>query len=289
MINTISNLFSERIEPIIFWFRRTRRLRAFGPAGLETLPTAALVLIDTCSIGRLCPRLVHLYRRYYSRYIQRAPDGLLHRKGGVAAVISLNDFKDFRAYQAAINKRSNYFARRARKASKLGYFVDIFNRANEAPDILKIRKSKKFRAFGPVLDAFFLTINGLGGAPVELRTIKPVECVHHWEICLGVFLEKPGHRQGNVVVNRQLVAYIRMHRIGNVVRYADFMGHGAHLSNGVMMLLQMETLKWLMREDNPTFAGIQYITYGAIEQGREGLSFWKRKALFRPMLLELLS
>lgn len=145
----------------------------------------------------------------------------------------------------------------------------------------------KFRAFGPVLDAFFLTLKRLGGAPVKLRAIKAVDCMQHWEICLGVFLDKPGYRQGDAVVDRQMVAYVRLHRAGNVVRYADFMGHGNHLASGVMMLLQMETVRWLMRNDDPAFSGIQYVTYGAIEQGSEGLLFWKRKALFRPMLLEL--
>lgn len=287
LINTITNFYAERIEPITFLFRRSERLRVFGLDNIKALPTATLVFIDACEIGRLCQRLVNLYRKYYGRYAQRNPDGRLHRLGGVAAILPLGDFHDYGAYVASIRKRSGYFARKARKASETGYFVDIFNRANQTPDILAIRKSMKFRAFGPVLDAFFLTLKGLGDAPVKLRNLKEVDCSQHWEICLGVFLDKPGYCQGDVVVDRQLVAYVRLHRVGNVVRYADFMGHGEHLAKGVMMLLQLETMRWLMAQKDPTFSGIQYVTYGAIEQGAEGLLFWKRKALFRPMLLEL--
>ncbi len=287
MINAISWFYSERVEPLAYLFRRPRRLRVFGLDNIETLPTAVLAFVDACNTGCLCQRLVSLYRRYYARYTRVTLDGRLRQRGGIAAVLSLDDFADHAAYQAAVHKRSAFFARRARKALEEGYFVDIFNRANQTSDILAIRKSMKVRAFGPVLDAFFLTLKGLGGTPVKLHTVKKLDCVQHWEIFLGVFLDKPGYRQGNVVVNRQLVAYVRLHRAGNVVRYADFIGHGYHLSRGVMMLLQMEIVQWLMHKGDPAFSGIKYITYGAIEQGREGLLFWKRKALFRPMILQL--
>jgi len=289
MINAIANFYAEHVEPLAFLFRRSRRLQFFGLDSVESLSTATLVLNESCNNGRLCKRLVRLYRKYYGRYARCTPESSLHRRGGLAAVLELGGFSDYGAYQAAIQKRSNYFARKARKASGAGYYVDIFNLANHTPDILEIRKSMKFRAFGPVLDAFFLTLKGLGGAPVELHSIKESDCARHWELCLGVFLDKPGYRQGDIVVNRQLVAYLRLHRAGNVVRYADFMGHGDHLDSGVMMLLQMEVMRWLMRKNEEPFAGILYVTYGAIEQGREGLLFWKRKALFRPMLLELRS
>jgi hypothetical protein len=283
MIHTIANLWVERIEPLVYAFRRKRRLRMFGLEDASGLTAVLLDFAEPCTAGRLCTRLVRLYRRYYGRYARKAAD----RRGGVAAVLPLADFASYAAYQAELRKRSGYFARRARKAADAGYTVDVFHRTNLAPDILAIRKSMKFRAFGPVLDAFFLTLKRLGGAPARWRPLKPVDCAAHWEVCLGVFIHRPGHTQGEFVIDRQMVAYARLHRVGNVVRYADFMGHADHLANGVMHLLQMETVRWLMRAGDPAVAGIRYLTYGAIEQGSEGLLFWKRKALFRPMLLEM--
>lgn len=286
MISAISRYYVERLEPFFFRFRRAGRLRMFGLDSVAGLSGAALALAGPCSAGRLCERLLRLHENYYARYARRNPDGRVCLVGGLAAVLPLAEFPDFDAYKTTIRKKSNFFARKAKKATQAGYSFDIFNRANFTPDIVALRKSMKFRAFGPVLDAFFLTLKSMGGAPLKLHSVKPVDCVEHWEICLGVFLDRPGYTQGEVVVDRQLVAYIRLHRCGNVVRFADFMGHCDHLSSGVMMLLQMETMRWLMREDDPTVSGIQYATYGSIEQGSEGLLFWKRKALFRPMLLE---
>jgi hypothetical protein len=287
MINVISAFYVERIEPLIFRFRRSERLRSFGLDGIESLPSAALTFEDECRAARLCNRLVRLYTQYYARYAHSSPvDSLLRPMGGIAAIIPLSDFADCDAYHSAIRKRSKNFAQSAKKAVRAQYFVEIFNRANRAPDILAIRKSMKFRAFGPVLDAFFLTLDRLGGAPLKLRPIRAVECNRHWEVCLGVFINKPGHRLGEIAVDSEMVAYVRLHRAGNVVRFADFIGHRDHLQHGVMMLLQLETMRWLMRENAPEVSGIEYLTYGTIEQGTEGLLFWKRKALFRPMLLE---
>lgn len=235
----------------------------------------------------MCQRLIRLYHRYFNRYTGPISNKTLHTPKGIATVFFLEEFSDFSQYQTELKKRSSYFERRARKAEKLGYYVDTFNRANQAPDILDIRKSMKFRSFGPVLDAFFLTLKAVGGAPTAERTTREPECTKHWEICLGVFTDKPGYRQGALTMNRQLVAYARLHRSGNVVRYADFIGHGNHLKHGVMMLLQRETMRWILQKNEPTVSGIQYITYGGIEQGSEGLLFWKRKALFQPGLIEI--
>ena len=287
MINAIAIFFAEKVEPLIFSLRRSRRLQEFRIDDVSALSSVQLALGEPCRLGRLCERLIRLYRRYYARYAQRAPDGRLFLRGGIAAVLSLDDFSDFAMYRASVGKKASFFARKAKKAAQIGYSVRVFNRANHTPDLMDIRKSMKFRAFGPVLDAFFLTLKSMGGAPAKFRPVRPPDCQTHWEICLGVFLDCPGYVQGGVVVDTRLVAYVRLHRVGNLVRFTDFMGHREHLPNGVMMLLQMEIVRWLMRDGDATVAGIRFVTYGAIEQGSLGLLFWKRKALFRPVLLEL--
>lgn len=57
------------------------------------------------------------------------------------------------------------------------------------------------------------------------------------------------------------------------------------MSDGVMMLLHSEIVKWLLDIDNAYAVGVHFVTYGAMEQGGEGLFFWKRKALFVPHVL----
>ncbi len=143
----------------------------------------------------------------------------------------------------------------------------------------------KTRAFGPVIDAFILTIDALGGAPTILAPIEQPQCPKHWELLFGVFFDQPGYRQGEITLNKRMVAYARIHRVGNTVRYAEFMGHGDHMQHGVMMLLHIHLLEWLLDADNLLADGVEFLTYGAIEQGNNGLFFWKRKALFTPHVL----
>ncbi|NML24719.1 hypothetical protein [Zoogloea dura] len=285
LASSFSKVYAERIEPLVFSFRLAKRLAVFDIRGVDDLDTGVLMHEAGCEVDPACARLVKRYRRYYARYARREADGAQISAGGVPSVLPLHRFADFGAYEKVMRKKSGNFVRSAKKARETGYTTARFAFSNHVPDICEIRKSKVFRAFGPVLDAVFLTEDSIGGPPAALQSVSPLACPSHWEAFLGVFVDAPGHRQGEVVVDRKLVAYVRLHRVGNTVRYAEFMGHGDHLHGGVMMLLHMDIIRWLLRADAPESQGIQYITYGCLEQGGEGLLFWKRKARFEPMLL----
>lgn len=286
LTDSVSRNYAQRVEPLLFRFKRSRRLQAFDIADEQALSSVPLELDPACTAGPGCGGLVQRYRNYYSRYARRTPDGSWFPGGGVPAVLHLDEFDSYAAYEGALRKKSKSFAYGARKAAKSGYAAERFHFANHTPDICEIRRSMKFRAFGPVLDALFLKVEHLGGAPSTLQATPEPACATHWECFFGVFRDRPGHRQGALSLHRELVAYARLHRIGNVVRFADFMGHRDHMPNGVMMLLQTEIVRWLLDAGGANTRGVRYLTYGAIEQGSEGLLFWKRRALFKPTLLD---
>jgi hypothetical protein len=201
------------------------------------------------------------------------------------AAIDLRKYRSFAQFEGKLT--SARFVRDIRKARGLGYEAQLFTYSEYVPDIVEIRKSLKWRAFGPVLDAFFLTSNAIGGAPRSPAPTTTPNCDKHWQLHLGVFLPEPGHRQGDIVVDRKLVAYVRMDRTGNTVCLADGMAHGGHMRSGAMKLMHASIVQWLLAKDNFLAKGIDFLTYGAVEQGSYGLCVWKLRALFEPYLVRL--
>lgn len=276
-----SRFFAERVEPLVFARRRRHRLRAFGIDSLDDTAWIAFELLQPgCRQTAHCAAMVRRYAGYYGRFFAYAAPA--NAAAGILAVLPLQHYATAVEFQRALRQRSAGFFQAAAKARKAGYTTALFQPQNHAPDIWEIRRSKRWRAFGPVLDAFTLTLDDLGGAPDHLWPLTPPACPQHWQRHFGVFHEEQGHRQGAITVDRRLVAYAHLHRIGNVVRYAEFIGHGDYQSSGVMAFLHLNVVTWLRLAEDSFSSGVDFLTYGAIEQGREGLAFWKRKALFIP-------
>ncbi len=186
-----------------------------------------------------------------------------------------------------LKKKSANFWRESEKSRKNGFIVQPFLAANHTVDLLNIRRSKKIRSFGLVLESFTLQLSDLGGAPSSYLSLETPTEVQYWDMYYGVFNPIDGYKQGEIIVGQQLVAYARLHRIGNMVRYAELMGHAEFQQHGVMSLLHRTIVEQILDAHEPWHKGIDYLSYGALEQGSVGLCFWKRKALFQPMRLIL--
>lgn len=277
-------------EPLVFFFRRSSRLRLFGKTLSSAIPEARLIPeAGACDgAGPGCQAFARRYARYFGKFQLQEECGMspMHASGLLAA-IDLGSYGTYEAYRVQLSRASGNFLRGAKKAARLGYITKVFAYPNHTPDICAIRRSRSVRAFGPVLDAFLLTVDDIGGPPQHYVSVATPACPYHWELFFGVFQPAPGYCQGNLAVGEHLVGYAKLHRSGNVVRLADFMGHGAHMSHGVMMLLQDAIMQWLLNSGNPLSDGVRYLAYGAIEQGRSGLAFWKKKALFEPHLVRI--
>ncbi|MDZ7867871.1 MAG: hypothetical protein U5L02_01495 [Rheinheimera sp.] len=280
----LSKWYTQQLEPLWFRRRRPQRLKSFAPqAELPQLPIAQLQLTgDLGSDSPLIPR----YQRYYQQFLQvgALQSGLL-QQGGIAMLLPLHQYAQIADFNRQLKKNAGNFWREADKARRSGFTFQPLMMANHTPDLLEIRRSRKVRAFGPVLDAFTLQLADLGGAPVALQPLQLPVLAEHWDLYVGVFRPLAGYQQGAVSTNQQLVAYARLHRIGNMLRYAELMGHAQFQRQGVMSLLHLQVVELLLTRNMPWLQGIEYLSYGALEQGSDGLLFWKRKAQFLPHLL----
>jgi len=287
LASAVDRFYAVRVEPLIYLARRQKRLRQFG---VHVDSHSAITHLNIGQPGscqnHFCEVLIQRYEKYYRRFRQFRPDASGRLRGfGTLAILDLQKFTENQGYLTQLRKESGNFYRDANKARRKGYLFNSFQYQNHTPDICEIRKSLKLRSFGLVVDAFVLTVESLGGAPDNRHPVSEPQCTRHWELFFGVFIEQAGYMQGSITTNEKLVAYVRLHRIGDTVRYAEFMGHGEYMRHGVMMLLHVNLVEWLLDPENRWASGVRQVTYGAIEQGSEGLFFWKKKALFVPRIL----
>lgn len=272
----------------LFNRRRQRRLADFGLSDRTQAPVANLDcrLTPTCSTP-MCTRASLNYDQFFGTLNRPDSHGTKDSDRLVTLMaLDLRQYPGFQAYMRDIRKKS-YFSRRANKATKLGYRIEQFQFQNYTPDMRAIRQSLKLRSLGLPVDKFVLTPAALRCDPRIKTTIEQPACGHHWEQWFGVFVAQPGHTQGALAVDQRLVAYARIRRIGNTVKYAEFIGHGDNLGDGIMILLHLHLVEWLMNPDSPHTAGVEFITYNTVERGNDGIFFWKRKGLFAPHIINM--
>ncbi len=285
----LSGRYVECVEPALYGLRASRRLRDFGYGETHALALASLDLAgDGTGCTPQCMGWIERYLRYYRRFVHVHHGGSSPWIGrGHVALLDLGEYDGYEGYVLRQRRLAGNFYRDAVKAGKKGYVCRGFRPQDHVTELLAIRRSMRVRSFGIVLDAFTLKRDDLLGELALRRQWRESPCLKHWERWRGVFLQDSSQVSGLPSEKGMLVAYAVIHRIGNVVRYADFMGHGAHLRQGVMMVLHHDVVAWLFDEGNSLAKGVRYLSYGAIEQGGAGLAFWKRKALFRPHALAI--
>jgi hypothetical protein len=289
--STFNSWYLRYVEPITYARRYKERLAAFLPLNTDSTPAELPVakfdtrLTPTCS-SQLC----HQASRSFENF-ERDPSRKAKQTATLLA-LDLRHYSNSSDYEGELYKQSRKFYRDIKRAERLGFFTSEFALANHTPDVLKISRSAKSRSFGVVLEAFTLQIDDLGGVPTHLTPFpEQPNCLTHWEKYFGVFRHKPEHKQGDITLDQELLAYIRVRRSGNTLHYREFMGRADVVSDGVMMLLQSAVVRHaieLNQAIGPTLQAIDYITYGALEHGSAGLVFWKRKALFYPHHIEII-
>ncbi len=290
ILQLVSKAYTLYIEPILFCIKKQTAIKNFGISDRAVIPVAEINFgYRSGECSEKCRRLVNRYTRYFCKYNFRWAENSYRYSPflGTPALIDLREFDSFVNYEAVIRRRSGGFWRNAKKARRYGCFSKKINERNHYPDICNIRKSKTFRSFGIVMDVFFLNVESMGGYPNIKLPLEKTICPLHWKLSWGVFVNSAGHYQGSVPMNERLVGYITLHRIGNVVRYSDIMGHADYLNKGVITMLHMDLMKWFYEDGGALSEGIEFIFYGAVEQGDVGLSFWKRKAQFFPHNLKV--
>ena len=278
---------ARHVEPLFYRGRRMRRLAQLGRSDSDAPPAATLDLGDksTCC-GPDCDRFRLSYGGYYSR-LKQARDTVdgVHPEPMLLTAIDLRQYPDYPAYWKALRRHSGNFCRDALKAGRLGYHVAPIDRVDHLDEIRAVHRSLKVRSFGLVLDALLpVRFSRFSLAPTQSPKADP-QCEQHWELAFGVF--GPGTADPETSGQQdRLVGYAGIERVGNVLIYADFIGHGDHLRNGIMMLLHTEVVQWLLDRNNRLCRGVEFLANGTLERGSDGMFFWKKKALFRPCLVD---
>ncbi|WP_020184312.1 hypothetical protein [Methylopila sp. 73B] len=283
-------------EPALALVLGPRRISGFECAAAGGPPEVAIHPHRVAGCGPACGFDQGERRRVVARYsLKTRGDGALDRALGRAArrlsltpmAIDLDRFPSHTDFQALVKRRSSRTLPKIRKAAKMGYVAERFSVHAHVYDIHAVRTSMRSRAAGPVLDYWFLKPEDVAKPAGRPATWRMPKCPRHWTLWWGVFLPEPGHVQGKVQVDRRLVAYMKLMRIGDVLHYTDLMGHGEHLGHGVMNLLHDAIIRWLIESDEPLVEGVRVVLYGAAEHGGEGLLTWKKRAGFEPMRLIL--
>lgn len=199
----------------------------------------------------------------------------------VAALLDFDKYDDRSFYSALhLNHR-----RSIKKAQRGGYYCKPFTYEQFVPDIFAINTSKKERTGRPMSAQYMRSIDELGGAPSEKFALQKPGCPLHYDYWWGVFREFPGYRQGEIQIGEQLVGYVKLRRNGNYAFYAQILGHGDFLNQGIMHLLHHDIVMWALRHDDAEAESLTKLIYAGYYQGKEGLREWKKRALFEPALL----
>ena len=289
LFQRIQTVVQQLFTSIAITQRRTSRIKSLGYTSRLDIPTAVINsgLGSTC-VTPLCVRASLNYEDFYQ--VRSSSNGIdkLKQIGSVTLMaLDLRKYHDFENYKKILKKQS-YFLRSNKKAVQNGYWVEQFQYQNHTPDMREIRQSIDDRAQGLPADPFVLTDQVLNKDPSALTPIEYPKCPQHWELWFGVFKQVPGYMQGTLELNKKMVAYARLRRIGNTIKYAEFIGHGDHLQFSVMIMLHIHLLEWIMNNANPHSQGVQYVTYNTVEKGDDGILYWKRKALFTPFVIKML-
>lgn len=201
-----------------------------------------------------------------------------------AARLDLNTTYD--DYMAAVKKLyKGAVMRNARKAERAGIVVHRFARPTFVPDIVEINHSKEDRSGGPMKANYLKSVEESGGYPKKLHLPEDPPCPVHYDLWWGAFEPLPGHRQGEVVTDERLVAYINLRRYGDFAFYNYILGHGDYLNLGVMYHLHFAVMRWILDREAPHAQGLEHLIYAGFFQGGEGLQLWKKKTCFEPVLL----
>lgn len=206
----------------------------------------------------------------------------------IPAVIDLAEARDFEKWVKSVKKSvgDNAF-RNERKANQRGYEVHSFDRRTFVPDIHTINHSMPVRSGRGMKPAYTKSIDELGGYPTQYFSPLLPSNLEYWGISFGAFLKLPGHKQGEIVTNQQLVGYISVRRIGDLILYPQLLGHGDHLNNGIMAQIHFHVLRWLVEESCEHSRGAKILMYTAANTVNEGLRTWKKRAGFKACKINL--
>ena len=194
---------------------------------------------------------------------------------------NVNDFNDW-IYSRPATYRHQY-----QKSERAEFIFEQYNAKNHLPDIYEINNSKELRSGGAIRSNLSRSLEEMGGAPVVLSPIPALGCQKHWRQTFAVFTPAEGHKQGDLVIGKRMIAYISVVRYGDFALFAQIMGHGDFLAQGVVNFVAQKIVEAAISEPWGKASGLRYLMYGGAQNGGEGLYNFKRRSGFNPYIVSL--
>ncbi|MBV9861112.1 MAG: hypothetical protein JO267_03080 [Alphaproteobacteria bacterium] len=208
------------------------------------------------------------------------------------AFVDLDEYATFEEFKTACRKVHKGAAlRHAAKAERNGYYCKFFHPQVFVGDIVAVNTSTPERQGGTMSDHYRLTVDERGGFAKsvlpEVPPSQPVTWRRHW----GIFRRNPGHRQGDLIVDEELIGYLILSRCAEFAIYSTFLGHWDYLPKGVTYKMHMDLVQTILHyrntrgsaaETDRSLDGLRYLFYARYFNQGEGLLKWKKRMLFRP-------
>jgi hypothetical protein len=193
-------------------------------------------LVGNCASGDCLKFAVNLHRAIEDRRYQI----------GASVMANPDSLLGWRAEHRTARKRAD-------RAGRLGYRFSEVDYSVHAQDIYDINTSKETRQGRPMSDGY--------RRYVERGSLPEFPCLAHRTITYGVLQDE------------RLVAYLTLHRSGELALVSMILGHGDFLEDEIMYLLFAG-----MIEDQAGCGGVLY--YNRHDSGTEGLRFYKERIGF---------
>jgi hypothetical protein len=194
-------------------------------------------LVGDCSTGDCLAFAWNLHKAVEDRRYQV----------GASVMPTPETLLDWRAMHRTARKRAD-------RCERLGYEFSKVDYSAYAHDLYEINTSLPERQGRPMSDGY--------RKYVERSRLPEYPCVDHRTITFGVLKDE------------KLVAYMTLHRSGELALVSMILGHGGCLKDDVMYLLFAG-----MVGDQAGQGGILY--YNRHDSGQEGLRFFKERLGFR--------
>lgn len=273
--------------------------RAYGELGFTPSPNQNIVITETIDIdlqvkGKQCldacnkvPDAVRKGLQRYFYFDGETPDG--NPPPYTPMLIDLHEYESFDDWEMKnIRKFSGgEKIRQKKKAQSLGYFIKEYPHKLHIPDVYDINTSMDERSGGPIRQNLTKSLEEMGGAPTGHYEVPKVKCTRHWSKTFGVFVKLEGHKQGEIQLDERLAGFISVQRHGEFAIYKQIIGHGQDLPNGILTLLHHGVIEYLYENRIGESTGLRYVMYGGVQNGGAGLFQFKRRAGFKPYIVNI--
>ena len=199
-------------------------------------------------------------------------------------MIDLEPVSDFNDW---IYSRPATYRHQFQKSERSEFIFEQYNAKNHIPDIYEINNSKEVRSGGAIRGNLTRSIEELGGAPTEYTPVAKLTCDFHWRQTFGVFIPVDGYMQGELRTDKKMIAYISVVRYGEFALFAQIMGHGDYLAQGVVNFISQKVVEAAISEPWGKASGLRFLMYGGVQNGGEGLYNFKRRSGFKPYIVSL--